>query len=297
MATMQADVSELNKEANTVEELVLRRGRGRPITQADVAAIRDGLTQGMSYVAIGQQIGRAGTIIRRYAERLKMPSPRAVLLASKQHRSPRKNTGGPIPSSEIPKRRGFYNCPECDKKYTEIRFVAKHRVSHGILGKSKSALQSRKSNHDSPDVNMSLDEARAKYNQHRIKTGKHVCPIQGCKKTYDSQNGMYYHLNHKHYPENKLATGKESNGSGQPVTQSVPSNGAAEPQGWTSEALTGFLFAHVHTNIQDVSQGDSKSQQSITLRLSELLQFEVLRKRQERARSLGVHSHLPAMRS
>lgn len=143
-------------------------------------------------------------------------------------------------TSDIKLRDGFYHCPDtvdgkpCKAKYNALRYLGRHRVVHGVAGKSNSAV------------------ARAK----------------ALTKT----------------------KGEIVN-----VTKPVPPNSKARKTEWSAEALSGFVFAHVHADIQNASQGSEDTQSYITQRISEFLHLEVSRKAQRR-RTLGMPSGVPTMR-
>ncbi len=205
----------------------------RPITNEDRATLQNDIALGSSISEIAAKLGRAETVIRRLAFKMNLIGKTRTLKPKQlkgQLKGPSKTR-----TSEIQKRNGFYHCPECEAKYSELRFLGRHRTTHGVLGKKV-----------------------------------------------------------------KIKPRKEHNGNGHSIevkaTKSDSSYSATGPKGWTDEAAAGYIFAHIEPIIEDGCKGIENSQSRVTLRISELLSFEVLRHK-ERNRNLGSTLHLPGMRS
>jgi len=192
----------------------------------------------------------------------------------------------PIPTREVKIVNGRYPCPECASKYPGKFALGEHRFKqHGIpndwkkvahsKGKKKSKqagklltseIQKRSGLFHCPECGESFPERRY-LGRHRTKHGIEATGIQArCRKL----------------AKLKKLEGAQQNGkqpAGQtPTAQLVSSNGRGRPKKaahWNEESITGFIFAHVHTLIENACAGREDIVPNITQRLSDLLHLEV----------------------
>jgi hypothetical protein len=283
------------------------------------------------YTQVAKELGRSKSVVIRAAQRMGIRSslmpghnnethsrPRITLtpgVARSNGASSKNTSAAPVKTSDVPKRNGFYRCPDlvdgrkCPAKYTELRHLGRHRATHGVVGISRSAKMARASRRESSDL---IDGKL-----YRNVDGGFHCPE--CGHVVTSDQGIRYHLLTEHgisnlrfsIKRNPNSTspikGESTNGnSGQNSAQSLtttqvfppnpaPSNGKRTRNPWTPEARAGLVFASVYTDITTASEGDTDVRAHIAQRISEFLSYEVSGQ-SPRGGPLRPHGNLPPLR-
>ncbi len=199
-----------------------------------------------------------------------------------------------ILTSEIsytPKVKG-YLCPECGARHSSKKGMGAHREKqHGIANDwtengtalahtPTSEIAFRNGGYKCPECGEKYAERRM-LGRHRMKHG-----VQGTAASTLARRKA-------------LATTSTAKGAENVIQPTPPqppsSNGASRKNGkagWTDESLAGFVFAHVHTLIEDACAGREDVIPNITERLSELLHAEVHGQQARRGR-MGLLRGLP----
>jgi predicted RNA-binding Zn-ribbon protein involved in translation (DUF1610 family) len=202
-----------------------------------------------------------------------------------------------ISTLEIVERGGHFKCPECGEKFPLRRTLGVHRAAkHGVRGTSVAAQSYAVKRAATTHVNGHPATTAVK-----LVRGKYHCPECQAKHNDLQHLGLHRRTAHgiqgvfsfKHQARQKqkqlLLKGAQQNeypASHEtdndptylpPPAQPASSNGAGRPRkaAWTEESLSGFVFAHVHSLIEDACRGREDSIPHVTQRISELLHLEV----------------------
>jgi predicted RNA-binding Zn-ribbon protein involved in translation (DUF1610 family) len=173
-----------------------------------------------------------------------------------------------IATTEVVNRNGF-KCPECGIKFPLRRTLGVHRkMAHGIAGNSYSALH--------------------KTRKAKIAKGGRRLSHEAIERIKDAQRARWARYRAANPTQNGAYRNGKSNPSQETTAQLVLANGSARKRGaWSEESIAGFIFAHIHTLIENACQGRADIIPNVTQRLSELLSFEVSGAA-SRARNLGL---------
>jgi hypothetical protein len=212
----------------------------------------------------------------------------------------------PVSTADIAKRGGFYHCTDrlpngkrCKAKFTERRFLGRHRTTHGVLGTGSSSVKKRGKKQREQTQREQTPQSITVYRTN----GSYPCPVPDCVFDSASSFGVKTHLRSKHRIL-QVILGKKSDQEGEnnggidssPTTRLVKAkkNGKGNP--WSPEALSGFLYAHLDTHLENASQGDPSTRAHISHRLTEFLSHSVLRSGlQDREGSVRNAEHLSPM--
>jgi predicted RNA-binding Zn-ribbon protein involved in translation (DUF1610 family) len=201
-----------------------------------------------------------------------------------------------IPTLDIVQRNGQFKCPECGEKFPKRNTLGVHRASkHGVRGTSVAAKNYAVNRAATTHVNGHIATTAVK-----LVRGKYRCPE--CQAKYNDLQHLGLHrraahdihgvFSFKHQARQKqkqlLLKGAQQNEYPashetdndpaylSPSPQPVSPNGAGRRKtAWTNESLSGFVFAHVHSLIEDACRGREDAIPDVTQRISELLHLEI----------------------